>query len=83
MKTVVSVARRWFDGEKVPNEEKVFSLFEPLLEPLIPPKIGKGEDRKVNQREVVNGILYVLRTGCQWDYLPHDLLPKGTTYYYR
>jgi len=53
-----------------------------LLEPLIPPKVGKGENRKVDLREVVNGILYVLRTGCQWDYLPHDLLPKGTTYYY-
>jgi len=53
-----------------------------LIAPLIPPKIGKGEDRKVDLREVMNGILYVLRTGCQWDYLPHDLLPKGTTYYY-
>jgi putative transposase len=53
-----------------------------LLEPLIPPKVGKGENRKVDLREVINGILYVLRTGCQWDYLPHDLLPKGTTYYY-
>ena len=48
-----------------------------LIEPLIPPKVGKGEDRKGNLRGVVNGILYVLRTGCQWDYLPHDLLPKG------
>jgi len=53
-----------------------------LIEPLIPPKIGKGENRKVDLREVVNGILYFLRTGCQWDYLPHDFLPKGTTYYY-
>jgi len=53
-----------------------------LLAPLIPPKIGKGEDRKIDLREAVNGILYVLRTGCQWNYLPHDLLPKGTTYYY-
>ena len=53
-----------------------------LLHPLIPPKVGKGENRKVDLREVVNGILYVLRTGCQWDYLPHDLLPKGTTLYY-
>ena len=32
-----------------------------LIAPLIPPKIGKGEDRKVDLREVVNGILYVLR----------------------
>lgn len=40
---------------------------------LIPPKVGRGEDRKVDLREVVNGILYVLRTGCQWAYLPHAL----------
>ena len=47
-----------------------------LIAPLIPPKIGKGENRKVDLREAMNGILYVLRNGCQWDYLPHDLLPK-------
>jgi len=52
------------------------------LASLLPPKIGKGEDRKVNLREVINGILYVLRTGCPWDYLPHDFPPKGTVYYY-
>jgi len=53
-----------------------------LLAPLIPPKVGKGENRKVNLREVMNGILYFLRTGCQWDYLPHDFPPKDTVYYY-
>jgi putative transposase len=53
-----------------------------ILASLIPPKIGKGENRKVDIREVVNGILYVERTGCQWDYLPHDFPPKGTVYYY-
>src|SRR5882724_419177 len=31
-------------------------------------------------REVVNTILYLNRSGCQWDMLPHDLLPKGTVY---
>jgi len=35
------------------------------LAPLIPPKVGKGRDRTVNLREVMNAILYVLRTGCQ------------------
>ena len=53
-----------------------------LLAPLIPPKIGRGENRTVNLREVVNGILYFQRTGCQWDYLPHDFPPKDTVYYY-
>ena len=33
-------------------------------------------------REVLNTILYVVRSGCQWDMLPHDLLPKSTVYDY-
>ena len=33
-------------------------------------------------REVVNTILYLNRSGCQWDMLPHDLLPKSTVYDY-
>jgi len=33
-------------------------------------------------REVVNTLLYLNRSGCQWDMLPHDLLPKSTVYDY-
>ena len=33
-------------------------------------------------REVLNTIFYLNRTGCQWDMLPHDLLPKSTVYDY-
>jgi transposase len=33
-------------------------------------------------REIVNTILYQSRTGCQWDFLPHDLPPRGAVYYY-
>jgi putative transposase len=36
----------------------------------------------VDRREVLNAILYLNRTGCQWDMLPHDLLPKSTVYEY-
>ncbi|MCL2118448.1 MAG: IS5 family transposase [Planctomycetaceae bacterium] len=52
------------------------------LAPLIPPKIGKGRNRTVPLREVMNAILYFLRTGCQWQYLPRDFPPSGTVYYY-
>ena len=31
-------------------------------------------------REVVNGLMYVLSTGCQWRAIPKDLSPKNTTY---
>ncbi|MEU4206114.1 IS5 family transposase [Streptomyces sp. NPDC026294] len=37
---------------------------------------------KYEMREIVNTILYQNRTGCQWEYLPHDLPPKSATYYY-
>jgi putative transposase len=55
-----------------------------LLEPLVPNARTErgGRPREVNMREVINTILYLNRTGCQWDMLPHDLLPKSTAYEY-
>jgi putative transposase len=55
-----------------------------LLEPLIPAAYTQhgGRPREVDMREVVNTILYVNRSGCQWDMLPHDLLHKSTEYEY-
>ena len=53
-----------------------------LVAPLLPPAKHGGRPRTVNLREVVNTILYLNRTGCQWDMLPHDLQPKSTAYEY-
>lgn len=53
-----------------------------ILEPLIPPAKSGGRRRHVNMREVINTIFYLERTGCQWEMLPHDLLPKSTVYDY-
>lgn len=53
-----------------------------LLKPLLPPAKARGRKRSVNLREIVNAIFYVLRTGCQWDYLPHDFPPADTVYGY-
>jgi putative transposase len=53
-----------------------------ILEPLIPPAKLGGRPRQVDMREVINTILYLNRTGCQWEMLPHDLLPKSTVYDY-
>jgi putative transposase len=53
-----------------------------LLEALIPPAKAGGRPRKVDMREVVNAILYLNRSGCQWDMLPHDLPPKSDVYFY-
>lgn len=53
-----------------------------LLEPMLPAAKSGGRPREVNLREVINALLYLVRTGCQWDMLPHDLLPKSTVYEY-
>ena len=56
-----------------------------IVEPLIPPPKSSprgGRPRKVDIREVLNTLLYLNRSGCQWDMLPHDLLPKSTVYDY-
>src|SRR5919198_5512852 len=51
-----------------------------LLKPLLPPEKSGGRPRKYPLREVLNGIQYVLRAGCAWRLLPHDL-PHGQTAY--
>jgi transposase len=53
-----------------------------LVAPLIPPGKPGGGKRTVVMREVVNGVMYVLSTGCQWRYLPGDLPPKSTVHGY-
>jgi putative transposase len=53
-----------------------------VLEPLIPPAKPGGRPRDVNMREIVNAMLYLNRSGCQWDMLPHDLPPKSSVYVY-
>ena len=53
-----------------------------LVERLIPPARHGGRRRSVNVREVLNGIFYILWTGCQWKALPKDLPPKSTVHDY-
>ena len=53
-----------------------------LVEPLIPPAKRGGRKREVVVREVVNGVMYVLSTGCQWRYIPKDLPPRSTLHDY-
>ncbi|MCA1729336.1 MAG: IS5 family transposase [Actinobacteria bacterium] len=52
------------------------------IAPLIPPAMPGGRRRSVNVREVVNAILYFVRTGCQWRNIPHEFPPWGTVHYY-
>jgi putative transposase len=53
----------------------------PLLEHHIPVYPG-GRPRKTNLRDVVDALFYILRTGCQWRYLPKDFPPKSTVWRY-
>jgi transposase len=53
-----------------------------LVEPLIPPGKTGGGKRTVVMREVVNGLMYILSTGCQWRAIPKDLPPKSSVYDY-
>ena len=53
-----------------------------ILEPLVPAPRPGGRPPRHPRRELVNAILYVLRTGCQWRALPHDLPPWGTVWWY-
>jgi transposase len=46
------------------------------VEPLIPPAKRGGNRRHVDVREVMNGIMYILSTGCQWRAIPKDLPPR-------
>jgi transposase len=45
---------------------------------LLPKPKLRGRSR-VDDREVINGILYVLTTGCPWEYLPHDIQASHQT----
>jgi transposase len=53
-----------------------------LVAPLIPPGKRGGGKRTVVLREVINGLMYILSTGCQWRAIPKDLPPRSTLYDY-
>jgi putative transposase len=56
-----------------------------VLQPLLlafENRVRPGPEREVDLREVVNTLRYLNRTGCQWAFVPHDLVPKSTAYDY-
>ncbi|MCZ1012542.1 IS5 family transposase [Streptomyces lydicus] len=77
-----------YPGEQPPAlQERLIGRRWALIEPLI--SAWKAQHPSVNghqgaygMREIVNALLYQSRTGCQWDYLPHDLPPAGAVRYY-
>ena len=67
------------DRKKYPTDlnDKEWALIEPLL-----PDAQMGRPRKYSQRELMNALLYIARTGCSWRLLPHDLPPWKSVYAY-
>ena len=53
-----------------------------VIHSLVPAPRPGGRPAKYERREIVNALLYVTRTGCQWRALPHDLPPWRITYWY-
>jgi transposase len=53
-----------------------------LIEQLLPPPATTGRPREHSYREILNAIFYVVRGGCAWRLLPHDLPPWKTVYTY-
>jgi len=53
-----------------------------LVEPLVPPAKCGGRRREVVVRDVLNGVMYILSTACQWRALPKDLPPRSTVHRY-
>jgi transposase len=52
------------------------------VEPLIPPARRSGGKRRTDMRAVMNGVMYILSTGCQWRYILKDFLPRSTLHDY-
>ena len=69
------MTRKRYPGDLTDNQWSI-------LAPLLPPARPGGRPCTVDLREVVNATLYVLRTGCAWRMLPHDLPPWQTVYKY-
>ena len=53
-----------------------------IIKPLLPASAGGGRPPKTDLRDVLDAVFYVLRTGCQWRFLPKDFPPKSTAWGY-
>jgi len=61
--------------------DEQWAIMKPFL-PVVKTEGRTGRPRQYCYRDIVNGIFYVLRTGCTWDMMPHDLPPWNTCNHY-
>jgi transposase len=71
-------SRRRYDRSKLRYPSDLTDEEWALIAPVIPPAKRGGGKRTVSIREVVNGLMYVLSSGCQWRAIPKDLPPRST-----
>jgi putative transposase len=53
-----------------------------IINPMIPPELPGGRPRKWDMHDIVEGIFYIVRSGCSWRMLPGDFPPWQTVYHY-
>jgi transposase len=70
--------RSLYDRSKLRYPSDLTDAEWAFVEPAIPPAKSGGGKRTIDMREVVNGLMYVLSTGCQWRAIPKDLPPRST-----
>src|ERR1700750_54584 len=74
--------RRRYDRDRLRYPSDLTDAEWAPVGPMIPPAKHGGRRRTVAVREVVNGVMYILSTGCQWRYLPKDFPPRSTVHGY-
>ena len=74
--------RRYYDRSQLRYPSDLTDEEWSYVAPLIPPARRGGNRRHVDVREVMNGIMYILSTGCQWRAVPRDLPPRSTLFDY-
>jgi transposase len=74
--------RALYDRSKLRYESDLTDAEWALVAPLLPPAKHGGAPRTVDERDLVNGLMYILSTGCQWRAIPKDLPPRSTLHAY-
>lgn len=74
--------RKQYLRDELPNASDLNNAEWLLLSFFLPPRCRVGRPREVDLRDVMNAILYLLWTGCQWRALPADFPPRSTVQYY-
>ena len=74
--------RALYDRSQLRYESDLTDAEWGMVVPMIPPAKHGGAHRTVDEREIVNRLMYILSTGCQWRAIPKDLPPRSTLHDY-